>query len=688
MDIFFLLVSIILICFIIVVRFLDYTPSTRNLKKIVKYMKQHNPTIRSFSLGKNLDNNLYSNVIINENETIEVRENEYPIGLDNDYIVLKVHGDIVENEDGFTVIGFEFANFICPSGFHGPNCQPNPICDEGEEGMKTLTTTQFSAFNLNINAFEHTLINDISSNAGNDLIHKRIRAKCSPKGLVEFQACPKGTSLNEQLECVPYDICQDSLPGRKHNYKPFKHDEFDKELKKNDYYICIHENGNTFSKLRTCPEGSIFSSDSLACITESICYNKGKITLKNGTDEYSYIKCENDLGIKITCDEKIIIDEFKTISCKVTSCTPFDYIYSDIHTKYVYGETTCENGKPITHMCKQGKTTRKWEWEWAEKFKYEIPWPEEVLIDHICQPPTDDIITNSKIHMRWSDAMPNEHLFDIKTEEFICEKNEIYKWNYKTGVTHPMVNDTQLINPAAPCQNEILSSTLIPFPKLLYPPNTRAFIYLTVNTILDNYDNLSFWPRINSKNNSLPKYMVTTCKYTDSELLILTFGSFIPPRGFVLPFDKEEQNLILDGYVNATINSTRQHYFIATGQVETAFLYKPEFVAQYSRRIPLKTKIENTKQNITFSIPWHKMEMEIQILKNLIFDPQKVTFLNENPNLNKTIDAGYVIMSIEYINSTKSILKIGQEIIIEFNCSKYKEFDFLSPKFRSFTNTN
>lgn len=711
MDIFLLVISIILILLIFAVYILNYIPSTRDLKKIATYLQKFDPTISTFCLGKNPHNNLYSNVKI-QGGIPEIQENEYPIGMHGLYIVLKEHGDIIEEIDGFTIAGFDFVTFKCPPGFSGSTCQPIPVCGEDEEGnIKSITFTQFNVFNLNTKTFPNVIINETSSSnshMNNDnLTHKRIRAKCLPNGEIEFQTCPVGTLLNEQLQCEPYDICQDSLPGRKHNYKPYGelNNELDDnskfkicinensdpksspKLNKHQYYICVNKDGDNVSCLRTCPDQKVFSRDSSGCITESICYGKGVTTLKNDDDDdddaKSFIQCKHDQGIRITCANGIITNEPSgLISCKVPLCTPYKYEHSDIYTKYVYGETTCDkNDNPITTMCNLTQKTRIWEWQWGEKFQFQIPWPAEVMVGNTCQIPTDDIITNNKIRLRWSNAMPKEHLFDLKTEQFICENNEEYRWNYKAGVTEPIAEDTAFINPASPCQKkeDFLSPGFIPFPKTLYPPGTRAFIYLTVNTILDDYDGLSFWPRFNPKNDESIRFTVTICRYTDAELLVETFGSSKPPLGFVFPLKNDEtntesRNLILNGYADAEINPTRQHYFIATGEVETAKMYLPELIKPYSKNIALKTKIENTAQNITFSIAWHKITKAIEILPDLIFNSQSVTYRE------KIIDAGYIIMSIKNIKYNKSVFQIGREtdITVEFDCSdsRYKQFNF------------
>lgn len=214
---------------------------------------------------------------------------------------------------------------------------------------------------------------------------------------------------------------------------------------------------------------------------------------------------------------------------------------------------------------------------------------------------------------------------------------------------------------------EYITTARIKFPHIKVPDNDD-FIYVSENTILDTYNNLSLWPTYNVSNRH---YYVTNCYYTSNSLIIETSKSSHIPDGFSWP--KLDTNiafrkLTLFGMNDIIADEKRQYYFTLTGSLAKLQLKN---AIKIKREIGI-LEIVNSKKSETFTINWDKIYDTIIVFNNLKFHNNKTIEYNGN-----IIDGGYIVMRIDYkINEQTSDLHIGSDITIKFNNITYPTLHF------------
>lgn len=659
MDIVLVVVAIILILIILVVYVFNNVKKTSDLNELFIELLKTKPDTVSFCLGKNSSTGKYRNVVSDKNGNAKIQEDIYPVNLDGTYIILKDHGTVVElpTNDGFKITGLDLIEFKCPDGFEGINCKLKPLCLEDDVGKyKPLTYTQFNELGLYTNSFEKQPIENRSLS---EPTHPRIRVLClNNVGDYELQTCPNNTLLDVDLKCQPYDICEDRINGYKHNYKI---DKSSPNLNKNEYYIC----DNNVSTLTKCTDDTVFSFSHSGCITESVCFNKGNATLP--FDDSSYIQCSDDQGKKITCPNGINNNN-GVLSCHVDTCIQEDFIISDGLLSYKYGDTICNDGIADTKLCDNQPNPRVYNYEWAEKFTYTIDsWPKEIMdSNRNCVEPTDSIIANPIINLKWSDAMPEEHEYNIVTEQYVCPEGTKYIVDYKHQTINPHLNG--IVNYLTPCINE--SADITKMPLYAFKPNfPPLYFILFCRVYMSNYTDYYLWPVL--KNPTEHTYLSTTFEYSDTDLVITTYSSKQLPLGFMESSSSsgENQPLIYIGYKDYVISPKYLYFFAISGRYETAVLNEPTVIKTES--IPLMSKVD-TNQSITFALKLSLIQNPSEILPGVIFS-------HDGFKINDTsYHDGYLVMSIVVgptIDDTAK-LQIGEIPAINFVPKNYPTFTF------------
>lgn len=660
MDILFIILSIILIIIIVAVYVLNNVPITSDITTLFKNIVKLKPSTTSFCIGKKKgEKNLYRNAVTNSNGNVIIKEDQHPIGLDGEYIILKDHGTIIENGDGYKMSGMEMVNFKCPNGYTGINCTLIPICEPNDVGkIKPLTYTQFNSLGLYANTISAYKRKTLPSTT--EPTHPRIRVQClTDTGEYKLETCPDNRLLDDNLICQPYDICEDHMNGYKHNFKLHKDDL---DLANNEYYICQ----NNVSVKTQCINDTIFSSTLHGCITESICFNRGNDTIR--IDDKSYVQCENDMGKKIECETHVIENDGGVLSCFIPTCSPVKYEYNDAQLKYVYGEVTCVNDVAETKMCDNTPEPRVYSYKWAEPFQYTIEnWPKEVLVNNKCVTPTDDIIANPIINLAWSNAMPASHPFNLITQEYICDPTYKYRWDYLNNTLIPNNNDGEIVNSAAPCQNDLVNSP-ITFENWALPLDS-VYIFRYEPTHLPSYKNIHLWPIINKRSK---KYFHTRCTYDAENLNVTTYVSDNLPLGFSNPPQTNNLNSVdnylrLNGYPKAPIKNDVQYYFIATGTLELVKMNEPKI--EYHEQYKLLKRIDTTK-NVSFAIDWSKITNTLTLFDGLVtLDSKHITIDGD------TIAVGFSVFKIQFIKKGKSIFHFST-LSVSFDNEKYPTISF------------
>lgn len=657
MDLILLITAILLIVIIIIVYTLNTVKQTSDLDALFMDLLKLKPDAVSFCLGKNETTGKYRNVQTNEDGKAIIVEAEYPINLDGDFIILKDHGDITEltSGDGFKMSGVDLMEFKCPDGFEGINCTLKPLCSETDAGKyKALTYTQFNELGLYTNSFSRTPIETRAS----EPTHPRIRVLClNTLGEYELQTCPNNTLLDADLKCQPYDICEDRINGYKHNYKI---SSTSSDLNKNEYYIC----DNNKSVLTTCADDTVFSMDNSGCVTESLCYNKGSETLP--VDDNSYIQCANDQGTIVTCPDGIEnIDG--VLSCKVDTCIPEQFEYNDGMLQYVYGNTICTDGIADTKMCDNTLNPRVYNYEWAEKFTYSIDgWPTEIMAeDRTCIAPTDSIIIDPIIKLQWTDAMPEEHDYNILTEKYICPEGTKYIVDYKNQVMEPELSG--IVDYLSPCQNDVADTSEINIPVFHYDFPTLYFILYGYRYIAGS-DTYYFWPV--KKSSSENVYIRTKLLISSGTVLLLTESSQLMPLGFSDPLESgDNKNLVYNGYTDFVVRDNLIYYFVISGRYEAVTLSDSTIVN--AETITILSRVD-TNRSIRFSVDMSQITSAAEILPG-------VTFWNKEFEINTTVyPAGLIIMEITAgaTSADTATLNIGNIQEVQYIPNEYPEFVF------------
>lgn len=666
MDIFLIVLTILLSLIVLAVNALNTFEKTSDLTKIADELLAMKSGIESFCIGRTPVEGgyLYRNARITLEGEIEVFQGRFPIDFYGKYIFRTDYGVIEDLDNGFRITGAEI-DFSCPAGYTGPTCTFIPICDNEKGKLKPVTYTQFNELALFLNSSE---VSSAVSDYGTprEKIHPRLRVKCLDNKEFELQSCPTNMLLNrDTLECEIYDICQDSMNGRKHNFQVT-----DRILANNEYYICR----DNVSKLTICNFGTVFSSKVKGCIQQSACFEKKDITLqtdKMKLDNKSYIQCSNDVGIIINCPLGVVESGGRHL-CKGQLCMPKSYFHEDKYLKYQVSQTVCEGDKATFIQCTTNKVERKFKYKWVNEVEFTLSnWPDSVMEGNNCVSPKNNIIYNTVSQLQLTDAMSGEHPFDFTKNnfkgEFVCDPARFkYRWAYDEGkvIGEPQPTTMQLINTASPCQNEILPPdhvTLFPFTK---HPND-AYICITQNTCLETYEKVYLWPCYNAVSK---EYFSTTCSFTSNSLVIKTVRSsddkMVPVNGFQLPSTYDQTStkvaLLLQGYENHVVNHKKQYYFIASGKPDYVLMKNPQLVEE--KIIPVVNSINPLEQTGFFTLAWHTRKTTTSPLDGLQMSPTQITYKRVE------IDVGFIVMWIEKKDENRCILHFGEKVIsVEFN---------------------
>lgn len=691
MDLIFIALCIILVFIIFILYAINYIPYTNDIKRLVDEIIKIDPEIRNFTLGKT-SANTFQNVVMSNEGVIQVITSEYPIKKDGTFYIIKPHGEILKYDDGFRIQGLDTIHFKCPDGYSGFTCQLDDICTANDEAgtLKPLTQTQFNALQLYRNDATAYNIKPIQRQQQKDDTqsqnHPRLRVQCLDNlGNFQLEACPDNSLLDNRLQCNVYDICQDSLNGYKHNYKINVDDN--EHLAKDEYYICR----NSHSVKMKCRDNTVFSSSLKSCITQSVCVGKGA-SATIPLNETSYIQCHNDLGIKVECPDGVVRNaETDTLSCRRILCKPKTWTYTDNLLKYDYGEVVCSSdGVAQTILCDPDKNPKSYTLEWAERTNYTIDtWPMEILRDGKCVQASHDDTTlfidpdKPIVSLRYTNAMPDKHQFNLKTRQFECSDNASPYWNYDEQIDTNNPNDSQSIwYSGAPCQTEPITPYPFKFNVEKYPSD-KIYIFVTeaVNIEpLKDADDIYYWPVQTAEN----EYQHTLFTQTDTHLVVDTYKSNAIPLGFKLPPpDSGSNKLELVGYPNAPNSMTAQYYFISSGKLETVQLHDRELVSHREFSYSDNTRTIDSRLatvglgELNFAINMTKFKHKIHMLDMNVLKPKYLTI---DPGT-KTIkygkykyNLGYSVFTLSSLG-TIATLKYS-DIIFKFSTIKYPFIKF------------
>lgn len=669
MDIIFLSVAILAIILIIISYLLNYISKTDNFEKLFSRISKLNPSTTAFTLDRRAGK--FRNIKSDQYGNVKLYEEEFPVTPDGQYLILKDHGTVVEKTDGFSISGMEFVNFKCPVGYESSLCHMKPLCTADDAGKtKPITYNQFNGLGLYRNNFEYTMMQRyMPDSSNNEPIHKRLRVHCvDAKGHYEIESCPQNKLLNKDLQCEPYDICNDRLNGYKHN---FKINQNESSLSDNEYYICE----NNVSVKRKCSDNTVFSLVANGCITSSICYGRGQETI--AVDSTTYIQCKNDTGERISCPDGVVMDENNVLSCNTYICSPEVRKFENKHLRYIFSETTCINNVAETITCDSTKSDRIYKYTWVDDFQYRLEnWPKEILRDGKCIAPDDNIIYDPIVNLAWSPAMPARHPFNLKTQQYECDSNKYkYRWDYIAQQLQPSLSEwDEFVYSGAPCQNTATDS---PFKfKQQSFPKDKIYIIKTQPVHLPNYNNISLWPTVRQG-----IYYHTRCEYTAEGLRVTTNSSKSIPLGF-LPAD-DKIFLLLAGYESFTRRRNVQYYFIASGRLELVVMHEPQVESQTTYRYPENNRVTTKIDDIdakNFCIDMSKFQNTVTIEPTnssenndkIVIDPKNLT-LTYGTN---AYDLGFSVFTMRQTDTTNQTNFKFNDIDINFDNEKLPELQF------------
>lgn len=696
------------------------------LHDIHKRIARRIPDVTSYSLGYDPNNSgRFLNVIMDGSTgELLVKENEpNPIGLQSNYILLHDHGTVTPDpkiENAYRISGMGDIVFQCPNGFTGYECRLSQFCNGHDDvGMyKPVTLQLFDTLNINVKTRNRLMlaekenlqpVPDVA-----ELVHPRIRMYCSTAdGGYILESCPPEKLLDANLNCQLYDTCGDRLSGTKHtqNIDPTN------PLNINEYYMC--ENHKSVRK--ECAPNTYYSNEMYGCITNIQCFNSGKRTIP--IDNQSYWQCSNDSGSIVVCPKKsshVDIDpNTESLYCRPNDsnyidCVPqvFEHEF-DSTLKFKYGQRICSPESKLI-LCDTTQIEKHRDFTWGEDFQYTFKhWPRQVLTDYgTCTNNPDTSIIVGPVDLRYSSAMNAAHPFDFRTMSYVCTDPKFrYRWDYINNYIvdlktqeHLMVTDDFLVSTSAPCQ-EAAQNLLITPPhfktKFLYPPLLKApfiFIAVPVYTTANVKKELNivnqlgqtdvFWPAFVPNTG----YVIMTCSYVrqdtfvpreepilsddpDVMLLRTVYNKKYPPNGFYEAKNtKTITQLELIGYPDAPKNNSAQHYYIASGVLNTAVLAKPDGYEYLSTLVypVMKSIATNVTTSINFTFNWNLIVGDLDILPN--FKITKSSFYVDGVEY----DRGFLLLTLAPSTNNKSILSVGDVESITFDPSKYPTLSFIN----------
>jgi len=702
MDGILIIVILVLTVILLVVYFLSRIYVTDDPNKIFDEIVKTRPIVSSYSLGrtKQPENNnkrdvLYENVYFDNDGSAIIKHEQYPTDFQGKPIILQPHGNIIYHDsgDGFNISGLN-TKFKCPPNYKGNNCILEPLCGK-ETNMtnniwpkyKLLSYSQFVGLGLYLNANKFPTANDnLRSLPGIEDFHPRIRVQClNESGDYRLEVCPQDKLLDfNNIQCVPHDICSDRINGYKHTNEIASNSTH--ILQPNEYYMCK----NNKSVLQTCSTGTLFSNEINGCVTQTPCFGRGSETLPiNNT---RYLQCMHDHGTIVDCKYGIQVDQIASsnidgspinrISCIIESCKPRLLTESNDLYAYNTGEITCINDVAITKTCDSTTTVKTFKFSWAENFDVTLPeWPKQVydVKSRQCRPPDTDIIVAKSIPVRWSDAMPEEHPFNIVKGEYIC--NTKYRWDYMNKKLVPESKSKDLIfNTATPCQNNPIDDNIITYPTLKYPQDTPAYIIITEPAYLDYtndpiLNNFHFWPYYNVIDKTFLTHRVD---YIDDDNIMAVTKSVSQtmPFGFIFPNNTtptESTNLHLAGYSDFQPEANVQYNFIATGypdRVRLADIINTEVI-----KINIVSFIDSKNESM-FTLDFRKMKKTIEVLPGLFFNKKFIRLPDK-----RQFNTGYMLFRIvgspnATTTTNRLIMGDGSLLSIEYDYTKTPIFTF------------
>lgn len=662
MDVALIITAVISVFFVIALYILNKVQRIEDLDALYLDILKSKSDAKAFCLGRT-STGTYRNAVVDNDGKVVVRENDtYPINLDGAYIILKDHGTVSElpNGNGFKISGIDLVDFECPAGFEGINCSLKAICGPNDSGvLKPLTYTQFNELGLYSNASAETQLQSLDlARAAAEPTHPRIRVLCTNAlGDYELQTCPNNTLLDSNLQCAPYDICEDRINGYKHN---FQISTSEPALGKNEYYIC----NRNVSVRTTCADDTVYSAANFGCVSESLCYNRGDDTI--AVDESSYIQCGNDRGRKITCPDGVVTDsETGILSCFVDTCVPETADFEDGMLSYRQGNTICTNGVADIKMCNTTPNPRVYNYKWFNSFTYSIDnWPSEIMDENRnCVPPTDAIVVNPIVQLQWTDAMPEPHDYNILTEKYVCPADTAYTLDYITQTVSPATDN--IISHLAPCQNTIYDNADFDFTLFSPTDSSTLSAFMYYNCYLPNSSGrFYFWPAKQGD-----KYASTKVQIIGKQLMMTTSVSAVMPLGFAEPSagSSDAARLVYIGCESFEPWATAVYLFFISGTLEPPVLYQPTVVDTLT--YPILTSVDTSHASM-FAIDMRAITQACNILPNVTFYPSSFVISSS------VHTAGYVAMVIDVTSSNDATLQIGDLSPIQFSPQRYPTFEF------------
>lgn len=649
MNLTFVLLSVILFAVILVTYLVNKVNKTNDLKKIHNLLAQSNQYLVAFNLGRNEVTKKFKVATVTSKGDIAVTEEAYPREPSGRLMTLIDHGDIhVEQNGDYKISGIN-ETIRCPSGYGGSTCQILPICepikDDGK--LKPVTGAIFNNLGLFNTAFPLSRIE--TSSDKKDYHHPRLRIHCLDNGRYTIENCPQNKLLDDNLNCIPYDICQDHVNGFKHNYPISNNDK----LTKNEYYSCVN---NSSVRNKCTSEDLIFSNNLRTCITSNQCVGLGNVTIP--VDANNYILCKNDQVYKVYCSGGVQKNEDGLLSCVIKTCKEKKVSLDDGNLQYDYGEIKCSSSdKPIIKICDNSPKPYKWRYSWAKEFDVSLDnWPREIYVNGNCREPTldDGILKNPVIDVKWSDAMARGHPFDLLKKRYVCSTDKPYRWDYQTGKLYKLdpttgteleykLTNKEFVQTNEPCQDKIYSLDQTPWgigKYETYPPNKPPMIITVPSTTLsaavgDKTIAINF--PFKSKNG----FSVFIIEYNESLgfYQMIRYENKVYPAGFELG-PKDELQLIGTNYTVEDFWS--KVCFISYGGV-----FGPPLIPENSSRFVEGTmyqpaNVELTPQNpmISVMVWWPNMKSDTFDVSD---EPGIVLYLNRVDGTINSVGMSYYI---------------------------------------------
>lgn len=600
MDIYLVLFIVFIIIVLILTTLLNSNIKSQSFIKVIKKLSIQNPLLVGFNAGYDQIKKSYKNVYLEENLKYSIKYENNPISLDGRKITLNKHGKLSELENGFEVTGFDGFKFECPTGYYGPLCKAQPLCNETDINvLKPLTYEQFDELNLYHNTQTITKINETYSQQ----YHPRIRINCIEPEKYILEKCPDNKLLNANLKCIEYDICEDHLNGFRHN---FKINESDPELTDNEYYLCIKNK----SVKQKCVDGTVYDRFAKGCITKSICTGKENEQIK--IDEHTYIQCKNGTGEKIQCPYGIVTNpETKKMHCKSENiCKPNTFYYEDTLIKYILKKNICdENDNLTTLVCNDSSQYFTKDYIWYDLVKLSIAYPKEILDDetNTCKPANlvDLVKKRGYTEFNQSDAMLGDNKFNYQTTSYDCgSTKDFYEWdyiNYKPKFDYN--REKVFISSLDPCNTISTLRYDEPFYNLNFKENGDMPIVLHVESDLAH----KFWPVYNIKKN-LYYFNTFEFDYLNELIIIREYTNVTPPIQFY-EYDNNDKNPEINGYHYLSVRGQKKFLEENPLLINNAFLFahiptnlRPTFTGNSTNSIltqynaPRKVTINNKKQ--------------------------------------------------------------------------------------------